>query len=132
MWPLTTSRYLALVFAIVLAVVEAALNMSRPRWQYAPLWIIDYVIVAALLLGFWLARRPVHVPVLMAAWALGAGVFYMALFVSLSPEAKLADGAGPILFLIGLALIVELLGLALATVAHYRAARAELAPGTGA
>src|SRR5688572_20388376 len=124
MWPLKTSRYLALVFAIVLAVVEAALNMSRPQWQYAPLWIIDYVIVAALLMGFWLTRRPVHTPVLMAAWALAAGVFYMGLFVSLDPELKWGDGADPLLlFLIGLALTVQVLGLALAAVAHYRVAR---------
>jgi hypothetical protein len=125
MWPLKTSRYLALAFAIVLAIVEAVLNMSRPEWQYAPLWIIDYVIVAALGMGFWLARQPAHTPVLMAAWALGAGVFYMALFVSLDPEVKWAGGPEPlILSLIGLGLAVQVLGLGLAAVAHFRAARA--------
>ncbi len=86
MWPLRVSRYLALAFAVVLAVVEALLNMSRPQWQFAPLWIIDYVIVAALLAGFWLTREPSQAPVLMAGWALAAGVFYMALFVSMDPE----------------------------------------------
>ena len=81
------SRWLALVFAVVLAVVEALINESRPdgKWQYAPLWIIDYVIVAALLAGFWLNRRRANEPLLVLAWALGAGVFYMALFVSLDP-----------------------------------------------
>jgi uncharacterized membrane protein HdeD (DUF308 family) len=125
MWPLTSSRYLALAFAIVLAVVEALLNMSRPQWQYAPLWIIDYVIVAALLIGFWLTRRPAHTPVLMAGWALAAGVFYMALFVSLDPEVKWGNGPDPLLlFLIGLGLGVQVLGLILATIGHYRVARA--------
>ena len=41
---LTSCRYLALVYAIVLAIVEAVLNSRREQWQYAPLWIIDYVI----------------------------------------------------------------------------------------
>jgi uncharacterized membrane protein len=54
---LTSCRYLALVFAIVLAIVEAVLNSSREHWQYAPLWIIDYIIVAYLQAGFWLTRR---------------------------------------------------------------------------
>lgn len=124
MWPLQISRYLALGFALVLAVTEALLNMSRPQWQYAPLWIIDYVIVAALLIGFWLTRRPAYLPVLMTGWALGAGVFYMALFVSLDPELNLGGGIPPLLlFLIGLGLSVQVLGLILAAVAHYRAPR---------
>jgi len=125
MWPLQTSRYLALIFAVVLAVMEALLNMSRPQWQYAPLWIIDYVIVAALVLGFWLTRKPALAPVLMAGWALAAGVFYMALFVSLDPELKLADKIEPLLlWLIGLALTVQVVGLGLAAVATVRTQRA--------
>ena len=130
MGSLTVSRYLALIFAIVLAVVEALLNNARPgpSWQYAPLWIIDYVIVGALLLGFWLTRRPGHEPVLMLGWALGAGVFYMALFVSLDPELKWGDGPDTILLgLIGFALLVQGLGLALALRAYYR--RRQIAAG---
>lgn len=122
MKPLTLSRYLALTFAIVLAIVEALLNMSRPQWQYAPLWIIDYVLVAALLVGFRLTRKPMHIPVLMAAWALAAGVFYMALFISMDPEMKL-NAPSSILLLIALGLAVQVIGLTLATVAHYRAGR---------
>jgi hypothetical protein len=128
---LAVSRWLALVFAIVLAVVEALINESRPdgRWQYAPLWIIDYVIVAALLLGFWLNRRRGHEPVLVLAWALGAGVFYMALFVNLDPELA-SGGAGAsdardttILGLIALGLAFQVLGLVLAVRAYYRRRR---------
>jgi hypothetical protein len=122
MKPLTLSRYLALTFAIVLAIVEALLNMSRPQWQYAPLWIIDYVLVAALLVGFRLTRKPIHLPVLMAAWALAAGVFYMALFISMDPEMKL-NAPSSILLLIALGLAVQVIGLTLAAVAHYRAGR---------
>ncbi len=118
------SRWLALVFAIVLAVVEAVINESRPdgRWQYAPLWIIDYLIVAALLAGFWLNRRRGHEPVLVLAWALGAGVFYMALFSGLDGRPR--DGrADLILELIALGLAVQLLGLGLTLRAHYRGRR---------
>jgi hypothetical protein len=124
---LALSRWLALVFAIVLAVVEALLNEGRPdgRWQYAPLWIIDYVIVAALLAGFVLNRRPGHEPVLVLAWALAAGVFYMSLFVSLDPDLKWGaevdqGGRSLVLGLIGLGLAVQVLGLALSVHASYR------------
>lgn len=120
---LTASRYLALAFALVLAVVEALLNASRPNgWQYAPLWIIDYVIVAVLLLGFWLTRRPGHTGVLMAGWALAGGVFYMGLFVGLDPE--ITRGQGPpavFLGLIAFALAVQISGFVLACLSHYRA-----------
>lgn len=125
MWQLQVSRYLALVFALVLAVVEALLNMALPKWQYAPLWIIDYVIVFALLGSFWVTRRRAHTPLLMASWALGAGVFYMALFIGLDPALKLGLADQPLLMsLIGLALCVQLLGLALATAAHWRSVSA--------
>jgi hypothetical protein len=130
---LAVSRWLALVFAVVLAVVEALINESRPggHWQYAPLWIIDYVIVAALLLAFWLNRRRAHEPLLVLAWALGAGVFYMALFVNLDPDLRWGppDAQGgrdtTILGLIGFGLTVQVLGLALALHAYYRRRRME-------
>jgi hypothetical protein len=122
---LTVSRYLALAFALGLAVIEASLNMGRPSWQYAPLWIIDYVIVGALLGSFWLTRRPGHEPALMASWALAAGVFYMALFVSLDPDLKWG-AEGPdrtILKAMGLGLLVQVVGLVLAALAYYRRRR---------
>jgi hypothetical protein len=123
MTSLAVSRWLALVFAIVLAIVEALINESRPdgKWQYAPLWIIDYVIVAALALGFWLNRRRKHEPLLVLAWALGAGVFYMALFIGLDPERNPEhDGRSTtILGLIAFGLVVQILGLALALRAYY-------------
>jgi hypothetical protein len=130
MTSLGASRWLALVFAIVLAIAEAVLNESRPdgKWQYAPLWIIDYVIVAALLLGFWLTRRRGHEPVLIMAWALAAGVFYLALFTNLSPElAQNQPGNDPgrnlFLTLVASCLGLQVLGLALALHGHYRRLR---------
>jgi hypothetical protein len=126
MTSLALSRWLALVFAIVLAVVEALLNEGRPdgKWQYAPLWIIDYVIVALLLAGFWLNRRRGHEPVLVLGWALAAGVFYIALFASLDPQLTAGQPADPgratVLRLMGLALAVQILGLILSLHASYR------------
>jgi hypothetical protein len=119
---LAVSRYLALGFALVLAVMEAVLNSARPgpSWQYAPLWIVDYVIVGALLTGFLLTRRRGHEPVLMVAWALAAGVFYMGLFVGLDPEIN--RGQPPpatFLGLIAVALVVQVLGLGFAVRAYY-------------
>src|SRR5688572_15434730 len=74
---LGAARYLALALAVSLAVAETLINESRPEWQYAPLWIIDFAISAGLLAGFWLTRRGRWIPVLMAAYALALGVFYL-------------------------------------------------------
>src|SRR5262245_31173498 len=54
---LTGCRYLALAYAIGLAIGEAVINSSQEHWQYAPLWIIDYVIVAYLVAEFWPSQR---------------------------------------------------------------------------
>ena len=125
---LAVSRYLALAFALVLAVVEALLNMSQPSWQYAPLWIIDHVIVVWLLVAFWLTRRPGHEPILIAGWALAAGVFYIALFANLDPAMKGSEGGGlgpdsTMLGLTALGLAVQVVGLVLAGTAYYRRVR---------
>ena len=95
---LQLSRYLALLFAIGLGIGEAVINWGH--WQYAPLWIVDYVIVAWLAYGFFATRQRRDVHVLLAGWAFTAGVFYMALFVSLDP-AMAIDANAVILALIG-------------------------------
>jgi len=46
---------IATVYSIVLAVVEALLNWGD--WQYAPLWIVDYLIVIILLLGVFVYKE---------------------------------------------------------------------------
>ena len=110
---LKTSRYLALAFSLALAVTEFLLNQSRDAWQYAPLWIIDYVIVLSLLGGFFITRNGRHVGLLMSSWALTAGVFYMAYFMSKDPS---AIRPGPevderLMCLVGLGLLVSLIGV---------------------
>jgi hypothetical protein len=109
---LTLSRYIALLFAIGLGIGEAVINWGQ--WQFAPLWIVDYVIVGWLLWGFVSTRAgPLRIHRLLAAWAFTAGVFYMALFGSLDPQ--LALNVSPVLLsLMGGMLAASVVGLWLA------------------
>ena len=112
------SRYLALVFAIGLAIGEAVINSSQDQWQFAPMWIIDYLIVIYLLAGFWVTRRGRNVAVLMSAYALSTGVMYMAFFAGLDPDQP-GPPPGGILALLGLVLGVSVLGLVASTLAWH-------------
>jgi hypothetical protein len=94
--PLQWSRYTALLFAVGLGIGEAVINWGN--WQFAPLWIVDYVCVVWLLAGFYQTRSQAisrqSIAVLASGWAFTAGAFYMALFISLDPEvAKYNIGA---------------------------------------
>ena len=114
---LTCCRYLALLYAIGLAIGEAVLNSIQDQWQYAPMWIIDYLIVAYLLIGFWVTRRGRHVPILMSAYALSTGVMDMVFFLGLDPEApEAARLQGLLLGLVGLVFAISVLGLAGTTI----------------
>ncbi len=115
---LTSCRYLALCYAIGLAIVEAVLNSRLEHWQYAPLWVIDYLIVAYLLAGFWVTRRGKYIPVLMSAYALSTGVLCIAFFMNFDPDLpETARGESVVVALIGLALGVSVVGLAGTTAA---------------
>jgi hypothetical protein len=109
---LKACRYLALAYAIGLAIGEAVINSNLEHWQYAPLWIIDYVIVAYLLVGFWASRRGRYVPILMSAYALSAGVLYMVFFLNLDPDLPEAVREHGIMFtLMGMVLGISVIGL---------------------
>lgn len=106
---LTCSRYLALLFAVGLGIGEAVINWGD--WQFAPLWIVDYIIVLWLLVGFFMARRAGSAHVLTSGWAFTAGVFYMALFISLDPALSSHMETDPVLLtLIGMMLGFAVLG----------------------
>jgi hypothetical protein len=124
---LTLCRYLALLYAIGLAIGEAVINSSQGHWQYAPLWVIDYFIVAYLLAGFWMTRRGKYIPILMSAYALSTGVLYIAFFVNFDPELpEAARGQGIVVALVGLVLGVSIIGLVATTVAWLPRERATL------
>ncbi len=118
---LSFCRYVALLYAIGLGIGEAVINSSREQWQYAPLWIIDYLIVGYLLFGFWATRRGRNIPVLMSAYALSTGVLYIAFFLHFDPELPEAlRGEQVIVALIGVILCVSVIGLAGSTAAWWR------------
>lgn len=113
--PLQWSRYTALLFAVGLGIGEAVINWGH--WQYAPLWIVDYICVAWLLVGFYQTRSKTldlqSIAVLVSGWAFTAGVFYVALFINLAPEfTKYNIGASvTILIPVGLGLFISALGV---------------------
>ena len=118
---LTCCRYLALLYAIGLAIGEAVLNSMQDQWQYAPMWIIDYVIVAYLLIGFWATRQGRHVPILMSAYALSTGVMYIVFFLGLDPDVpETAQLHGLLLALVGLVFAISVIGLAGTTIVWIR------------
>jgi hypothetical protein len=129
---LASCRYLAMAYAVGLGSAEAVINSIQDHWQYAPLWIIDYVIVAYLLIGFWVTRRGRFIPVLMSAYALSTGVLYIAFFLNFDPELpEVARGHGTVVALIGLALgisVVGLVGTTAAWLAQERAMRSRTEP----
>jgi uncharacterized membrane protein len=106
---LKISRVLAVVFALGLGVGETIINWGH--WQYAPLWIVDYLIVFWLLWAVWQTRNGQNVHHLLSAWAFTMGVFYIALFVSLDPEnAANSQSDSSLLILMGLMLGISLIG----------------------
>jgi hypothetical protein len=120
---LAVSRYLAVLFGVVLAVAEAVINESRPHWQYAPMWVIDYVMAGWLVAAGVAARREKYVPLLMAGWMLTVGVFYIVFFLNLDPELpEAARTHGPVFYAVGLGLGASVVGFALAAVGYYRPA----------
>lgn len=127
---LVCSRYLALVFAVGLGIGEAVINWGH--WQYAPLWIVDYIVVGWLLWAFFKTRSGGHVHSLLSGWAFTAGIFYMALFISLDPAIPAHMRAEAVLLvLMGLMLGLSTLGLlfTLLTIHAQQGAGADAASG---
>ena len=113
---LIASRYLALLFAIGLAIGETIVSWGN--WQFAPLWIVDYLMVVVLLYAYYKTRQSEHPYTLLAAWAFTLGVFYMDLFVNLDPQLPAHLRPGPVVMaLIVLCLVVSLAGFVTALLA---------------
>ena len=112
------SRYTALIYAVGLAIGEAAINWGH--WQYAPLWIVDYLCVALLLAGFWTTRNGKSNAILISGWSFTSAVFYMAFFINLDPEnpARAKPEEMPLLYLIGFMLLLTVLGVITSALAY--------------
>ena len=103
----------ASLFSIILAIVEVMLNWDD--WQYAPLWIVDYIIVIILLSAVFVFKENTQRLMLLLGWAFSAGVMYMVLFINLEPIPTTITfpNVEGILPLVGLALIVSIIGVVL-------------------
>lgn len=120
---LAWSRYTALIFAIGLAIGEAVINWGH--WQYAPLWIVDYIVAAWLAIAFWRTGRGASPLELTSAWAFACGVFYMALFIWLSRIRDgnvQAEGKQGLITIIGIMLCLTAAGIATSLLAARRTA----------
>ncbi|MEC9415481.1 MAG: hypothetical protein VYC67_02700 [Pseudomonadota bacterium] len=104
---------LASIYAITLGIVEAFLNWGD--WQYAPLWIVDYIIVVILLLAVFFFKGKPQKMFLLIGWAFSSGVMYMALFVGLESVTVMHQN---ILFATMLAFSVSVLGLVLSAISN--------------
>jgi hypothetical protein len=103
------SRYLAVLFAFGLAIGETIISWGH--WQFAPLWIIDYLTAICLLYAFYMTRSGEKPWALMAAWAFSLGVFYMDLFVNIDPHLPANLRPDPVvIWLIVLCIVVSLAG----------------------
>jgi hypothetical protein len=72
------ARWLAIGFALFLAVAEAVRN--RNGWQWWPFWTVDYLAAALLLAGALGWRRPTPNPLLTGGWGFAAAMFWMSFF----------------------------------------------------
>ena len=108
-----TNLIVATLYSIILAIVEAILNWGD--WQYAPLWIVDYLIVIILLSAVFVFKKNIQRLMLLLGWAFSAGVMYMVLFINLelTPTTIASPNIEGKLPLVGLALIVSIVGIVL-------------------
>ena len=104
---------IATLYSIILAIVEAMLNWGD--WQYAPLWIVDYLIVLVLFSAVFVFKKNIQRLMLLLGWAFSSGVMYMALFINIEsiPTTIKSPNVEGILPLVGLALVVSIIGIIL-------------------
>jgi hypothetical protein len=111
---LKASAWLAAAFGVFLGLAEAAINWGH--WQWWPLWVVDYICVALLLVGAWRALRGQGADVLLAGWAFTAGVFWMAYFITLEQQQGRAVAAEERQFAAAIGLLLAIAGAGLAGV----------------
>tara|TARA_B100001964_G_C14047575_1_gene515477 strand:+ start:312 stop:656 length:345 start_codon:yes stop_codon:yes gene_type:complete len=102
---------IAVLYSIILGATEAFINWGD--WQYAPLWIVDYLIVLILLSAVFIFKDKIQKYLLLTGWSFSAGVMYMVLFINLEPKTTLTVLDNYILSGVGVALIFSLIGILL-------------------
>jgi hypothetical protein len=74
------SAWLAVVFGAALAILEAVRNWGD--WQWWPMWVVDYIAAALLLIGGVraLRTRGAETTWLTAGWGFTCAMFWMSFF----------------------------------------------------
>lgn len=103
----------AILYSIIIVVIETSMNVYWDDWSFYPLWIIDYLIAIILLSAVFIFKKYIQNSMLLMGWSLSVGVTYMALFISLDPNGLKSEDIETKLPLFILALIVSIFGLTL-------------------
>lgn len=103
----------AILYSIIIVVIETSMNVYWDDWSFYPLWIIDYLIAIILLSAVFIFKNNIQNSMLLIGWSLSVGVTYMALFISLDPNGLKSEDIETKLPLFILALIVSIFGLIL-------------------
>ena len=103
----------AILYSIIIVVIETSMNVYWDDWSFYPLWIIDYLIAIILLSAVFIFKKNIQNSMLLIGWSLSVGVTYMALFISLDPNGLKSEDIETKLPLFILALIVSIFGLIL-------------------
>ena len=103
----------AILYSIIIVVIETSMNVYWDDWSFYPLWIIDYLIAIILLSAVFIFKNNIQNSMLLMGWSFSVGVTYMALFISLDPNGLKSEDIETKLPLFILALIVSIFGLIL-------------------
>ena len=103
----------AILYSIIIVVIETSMNVYWDDWSFYPLWIVDYLIAIILLSAVFIFKNNIQNSILLMGWSLSVGVTYMALFISLDPNGLKSEDIETKLPLFILALIVSIFGLTL-------------------
>ena len=104
---------IAVLYSIIIVVIETSMNVYWDDWSFYPLWIIDYLIAIILLSAVFIFKNNIQNSMLLMGWSISVGVTYMALFISLDPNGLKSEDIETKLPLFILALIVSIFGLIL-------------------
>ena len=104
---------IAILYSIIIVVIETSMNVYWDDWSFYPLWIIDYLIAIILLSAVFIFKNNIQNSILLLGWSFSFGITYMALFISLDPNGLKSEDIETKLPLFILALIVSIFGLIL-------------------